>query len=142
MCALLLKPKKESRGPLAGFFRWFNRVFARTTEGYISISALLIRKAALSLCFLAIIAVLAVFIGNKLPSSFLPDEDQGYLFVGMQLPDAASLQRTSDAATKVEHAILTTARCGELCIGRRLQPFERHAKHVHRVFLRHAERLG
>ena len=58
----------------------------------------MIRKAALSLCFLAIIAVLAVFIGNKLPSSFLPDEDQGYLFVGMQLPDAASLQRTSDAA--------------------------------------------
>ncbi len=58
--------------------------------------------------FLAIIAVLAVFIGSKLPSSFLPDEDQGYLFVGMQLPDAASLQRTSDAAVKVEHAILGT----------------------------------
>ena len=108
MCALLLKPKKESRGPLAGFFRWFNKVFGKTTEGYISVSALLIRKAGLSLVFLAIIAVAAVFIGKKLPSSFLPDEDQGYLFVGMQLPDAASLQRTSDAAKKVEHAILTT----------------------------------
>jgi hydrophobic/amphiphilic exporter-1 (mainly G- bacteria), HAE1 family len=62
----------------------------------------------LSLCFLAIIAVVAVYLGSRLPSSFLPDEDQGYLFVGMQLPDAASLQRTSDAAVKVEHAILTT----------------------------------
>ena len=108
MCALLLKPKKESRGPLGVFFKWFNRAFGRATEGYINFSSLLIRKAFLSLCFLAIIAVLAVLIGSKLPSSFLPDEDQGYLFVGMQLPDAASLQRTGDAAKKVEHAILTT----------------------------------
>ena len=51
MCALLLKPKTESRGPLGAFFRWFNRMFGKTTEGYIHFSSLLIRKAFLSLCF-------------------------------------------------------------------------------------------
>lgn len=108
MCALLLKPKKETRGPLGKFFKWFNRMFGRATEGYVSTSALLIRKAGLSLIFLAIIAAFAVFVGSKLPSSFLPNEDQGYVFVGMQLPDAASLQRTGDAARKVEDAVLST----------------------------------
>ena len=108
MCALLLKPKKESRGPLAKFFKWFNRMFGRATEGYVNTSALLIRKAGLSLVFLVIIAAFAVFVGSKLPSSFLPNEDQGYVFVGMQLPDAASLQRTSDAGRKVEDAVLST----------------------------------
>ncbi len=108
MCALLLKPKKEARGPLAGFFKWFNKAFGRATDGYVNTSALLIRKAGLSLIFLVIIAVLAVFVGSKLPSSFLPNEDQGYVFVGMQLPDAASLQRTGDAARKVEEAVTST----------------------------------
>ena len=109
LSALLLKPKKENRrGPLAAFFRWFNRVFARTTEGYVSMSGLLIRKWGFSLVFLAIVAVVAVLLGKQLPGSFLPQEDQGYLFVAMQLPDAASLQRTSAAAAKVEDALTST----------------------------------
>jgi HAE1 family hydrophobic/amphiphilic exporter-1 len=108
LSALLLKPRKETHGPLARFFAWFNRVFKRTTEGYVSLSALLIRKAALSLLFLVGISVLALFIGSKLPGSFLPEEDGGYVFVAMQLPNAASLQRTSEAARQVEDIILHT----------------------------------
>ncbi len=108
LSALLLKPRKETRGPLAWFFRKFNRGFARVTNGYVGFSGVLIRKAALSLLFLAGIAALAVFIGGKLPGSFLPEEDFGYVFVSMQLPDAASLQRTSEAARKVEKIILST----------------------------------
>src|ERR1700733_13828736 len=81
LCALLLKPKKESRGPLARFFAWFNRVFSRTTNGYVRGSGLLIRKSAFALIFLVLVAVAAVSLGARLPSSFLPVEDQGYAFV-------------------------------------------------------------
>src|SRR5690242_20302818 len=108
LSALLLKPRKEGHGPLAKFFGWFNRVFKRTTAGYVSFSALLIRKAALSLIFLVGIAVIGVFIGSKLPASFLPEEDGGYVYVSMQLPYAASLQRTAAAAREVENIILHT----------------------------------
>ncbi len=108
LSALLLRPKTESRGPLAAFFRWFNRVFARVTDGYVGFSGVLIRKAGFALIFLVLIAVGAVFMGGRLPTSFLPEEDQGYLYVAMQLPDASSLQRTSDAAKQVENALLNT----------------------------------
>ncbi len=108
LAAVLLKPKKKSRGPLARFFAGFNRVFERITNGYVSFSGVLIRKAAISLVFLVLMGVLAVFIGGKLPGSFLPEEDQGYLYVALQLPNAASLQRTSEAARKVEDIILKT----------------------------------
>ena len=108
LAALLLKPKKESHGPLRKFFDWFNRTFARVTDGYIHTSSLLIRRAWLSLLFLVALSVTAWFLGTKLPSSFLPEEDYGYIYVSLQLPNAASLQRTSAAARKVEDAILHT----------------------------------
>jgi HAE1 family hydrophobic/amphiphilic exporter-1 len=108
LAALLLKPKHRRRGPLTWFFDRFNRGFHRVTTGYVAFSAVLIRKAALSLIFLAGIAVLAYFIGGKLPSSFLPEEDYGYVYGALQLPNAASMQRTSEAARKVEKIILAT----------------------------------
>jgi hydrophobic/amphiphilic exporter-1 (mainly G- bacteria), HAE1 family len=108
LSALLLRPKKQSRGPLKLFFDWFNRVFGRTTDGYVHTSSLLIRKSAFSMVFLALVAAAAFFLGGKLPSSFLPQEDQGYLFGGIQLPDAASLQRTEEATRKVEAILAQT----------------------------------
>jgi HAE1 family hydrophobic/amphiphilic exporter-1 len=108
LCALLLKPKTEKRGPLARFFKWFNRVFGRATDGYVSFSGTLIRKAGLSFLFLGVIAVCTVLLGKSLPTSFLPDEDQGYLYVALVLPDASSLQRSDAAAKKVEDALLKT----------------------------------
>jgi HAE1 family hydrophobic/amphiphilic exporter-1 len=108
LAALLLKPRKKSRGPLARFFEWFNRVFGHVTHGYVSFSGVLLRKAAISIAFLVGIAVIAFFLSKKLPSSFLPEEDQGYVYVAMQLPNAASLQRTSEAAKKVENIIMHT----------------------------------
>ena len=79
LSALLLRPRKQSHGPLRKFFDWFNRVFGRITDGYVGLSGVLIRKSALSLALLAVFAVAAVFLGSRLPSSFLPEEDQGYL---------------------------------------------------------------
>ena len=106
LCALLLKPKKENKGPLGRFFAWFNRVFGRTTNGYVRGSGLLIRKSGFSLVFLLLVAVGAVLLGKRIPTSFLPTEDQGYAFAALQLPDAASLERSGDAAAKVETALM------------------------------------
>jgi len=108
LAALMLRPKKESRGPLAAFFRWFNRIFGRATDGYVSLCGTLIRKAAFSMLLLLGVAVMAGWFGSRLPQSFLPDEDQGYVFAGLQLPDAASLQRNDDASRKIEDMILKT----------------------------------
>lgn len=108
LAALLLKPKKESRGWLRRFFNWFNRMFGHTNKGYVRFSKVLIHKAAFALLFLAGIAAIAFLINRRLPSSFLPEEDQGYVFVALQLPNAASLQRTSAAAQQVEKIILNT----------------------------------
>ena len=109
LCALLLKPKTQSKSLLAKFFGGFNRVFGKTTDKYIGVSGMLIRKSGFSLVFLAVVAVIAVLLARTLPSSFLPTEDQGYIYVGLQLPQAASLQRTSAAAKEVENVILKTA---------------------------------
>jgi hydrophobic/amphiphilic exporter-1 (mainly G- bacteria), HAE1 family len=108
LCALLLRPKKESKGPLGVFFRWFNRVFSRATEGYVSACSHLIHKAGFAFLMLFVLVIAAGFLGKKIPPSFLPDEDQGYLYAGLQLPDAASLQRSSESAREVEDVILKT----------------------------------
>jgi hydrophobic/amphiphilic exporter-1 (mainly G- bacteria), HAE1 family len=108
LSSLLLRPKKESRGLLGKSFGWFNRVFGRATDGYVHTSSLLIRKSAFSMVFLALVAGAAFFLGGKIPSSFLPQEDQGYLYAGIQLPDASSLQRTEEATRKVEAILART----------------------------------
>ncbi len=108
LAALLLRPKKQSRGLLSRFFDWFNRVFGRSTDGYVRLSGGLIRKSAVAIMTLAVLSVAAGFFGSRLPSSFLPDEDQGYIYVNMQLPNAASLARTSAAANQVEQILANT----------------------------------
>lgn len=108
LSAMLLKPRKPSRGPLARFFGWFNRTFHRATEKYVSMSGLLIRRAVLSIIVLIAFGAFAYLIRGKLPGSFLPEEDQGYVFVALQLPQAASLQRTSAAARQVEDILMHT----------------------------------
>ena len=108
LCALLLKPRQEARGPLAPFFRVFNRLFKRASNGYIGLCGTLIRKSVLSLLFLVGIAILAGVIGKGIPKEFLPEEDQGYLFVNVSLPDAASLQRTDDVCRKIDEIVKNT----------------------------------
>ncbi len=108
LAGLLLRPRKQTHGPLRKFFGWFNRVFGRGTELYVRLCGGFIRKGALALLLLAVCGLGAFFFASHLPQSFLPDEDQGYLFVNMQLPSAASLDRTSEAARKVEKIIADT----------------------------------
>lgn len=108
MAALLLRPKKEDRGPLGRFFDKFNHAFGRATHGYVTVSGLLIRKTVLSLLLLLGIAGIALFIGTRLPSSFLPEEDQGYVYLNVQLPLAASLDRTDQVCKKIEAILQKT----------------------------------
>jgi HAE1 family hydrophobic/amphiphilic exporter-1 len=105
LCSLLLKPKHESHGPLQRFFGGFNNLFDKAKTRYVGISGALIRKLGVSLTLLAAVAGAALLVGSRLPSGFLPTEDQGFFYLNIQLPDAASLQRT-DAFTKEVEAVL------------------------------------
>src|SRR5947209_6523062 len=106
LSAMLLRPRKAARGPLGWFFGKFNRVFRRTTDRYVSASRIAIRKGAISLVLLVGFALLAGLFGSRLSSGFLPEEDQGYLYGSLTLPYAASMERTGEAAHKVEQALL------------------------------------
>ena len=109
LSAMLLRPKKEARGPLGAFFRWFNRVFGRATDGYVERLPSPDPQGRLRLsCCLACWWWAPVSSASRIPGSFLPDEDQGYLYAGLQLPDASSLQRSSEAAREVEKIIMDT----------------------------------
>ena len=108
LAALLLRPRTSSGGLLKRFFSWFNRVFTAATNGYVRLCGTLVRKSAIALVLLAGFGVAAGWFGSKVPSSFLPDEDQGYLYINLQLPSAASLQRTDDVVRKVESALAKT----------------------------------
>jgi HAE1 family hydrophobic/amphiphilic exporter-1 len=108
LAGLLLRPKRESRGLLRRFFDWFNRGFGRGTELYVRLCRGFIRKGALALVFIAAFALGAGLFGSRLPTSFLPDEDQGYVFVNMQLPNSASLERTAAASREVEKVLAGT----------------------------------
>src|ERR1700680_2104178 len=108
LAALLLRRKSESKGPLRRFFDWFNRVFDRATHGYVSLCGALLRKSAVALLILAAFLAAAGFFRMRVPSSFLPDEDQGYFFINLQLPNAASLQRTDEAVKKIEKVLAQT----------------------------------
>ncbi len=108
LAAMLLRPKKESRGPLGAFFRWFNRVFGRATDGYVGTCRHLIHKSGLAFILLLLLVGGAVLLGKNVPGSFLPDEDQGFMYVGLQLPPASSLQRTSAASREVEDILMKT----------------------------------
>jgi hydrophobic/amphiphilic exporter-1 (mainly G- bacteria), HAE1 family len=114
LAALLLKPREHKirRGPLQLFFDRFNQFFGRTTDGYVKTSSRLIHKSAFTMLALLAVAVVAVFMGGRLPTGFLPQEDQGYLFAALVLPDASSLQRTDAAAQKVSAALLHTPGVG------------------------------
>ena len=108
LAALLLRPRVSRRGPLAVFFDRFNRVFGRATNAYVRWSGSLIRKSAVAFAMLAVFGIAAGFFAGKVPTSFLPDEDQGYMFLHLQLPMAASIERTQDAAAKIEKILAET----------------------------------
>src|SRR5271170_1286732 len=108
LSALLLKPKKQTRGPLGKFFGWFNTYWERSTDSFVRWSGDLIRKASVVMVLLVVAGLAAWLFSKHLPTSFLPDEDQGYFYINMQLPNSASMERTSEAAKQVEEVLAKT----------------------------------
>ena len=108
LSALLLRPKVRGTGLLQRFYDGFNRMFGRVTDGYVGVCRVLIHKSALAVLLLAGIGLLGGFFGKGIPTSFLPDEDQGYLFAGLQLPNASSLQRTDAVVREAEEILKNT----------------------------------
>ena len=108
LSAMLLRPRKEGRGPLARFFAWFNRGFAKATHEYVNVSDRLIRKALVTVAILGGFLLLDAVLGRRLPTSFLPEEDAGYFLLNIQLPPAASLQRTDEVCKKIEKILAET----------------------------------
>lgn len=102
LASLLLRPRTKSHGPLARFFAWFNRTFEHATSGYVRVSGGLLRKSGFSVLLLAGFAVAGIWIGGRVPRSFVPDEDQGYFYLQVQLPNASSLERTEQVMAKVQ----------------------------------------
>lgn len=107
LCATLLKPVRAGHHhEKKGFFGWFNRGFARTAKGYEGGVAKLLPRAGRTLViYLAIVAV-AVVVYMRLPTSFLPGEDQGTMLVNVQLPPGATRERTLDVMQQVEGFML------------------------------------
>jgi HAE1 family hydrophobic/amphiphilic exporter-1 len=102
--AMILRPRPPGgrRGPLGRLFNGFDRAFAWSQERYVAGSRFLVRKAAIALLTLGVFAGVAGYLGTVLPTSFMPQEDQAYLFLNVQLPEAASLERTNAVMRKVE----------------------------------------
>ncbi len=94
LAALLLKP---GHGPKRGFFAWFERQFSRITDGYTAGVAITIKRVTIALLLFAGMLFLTFSLFKRIPSSFLPPEDQGYLLGAIIMPDSASLDRTAQA---------------------------------------------
>jgi multidrug efflux pump len=105
LSAMLLKPHKNTRGPLTFCFGYFNRAFHWATNTYLAGVGMLIRRCVLALVALGAFWLAGAGLFKILPTGFLPDEDQGAIFVSIRLPDGASMQRTDAAVHKIEDQI-------------------------------------
>ncbi|MHC4166477.1 MAG: efflux RND transporter permease subunit [Planctomycetota bacterium] len=105
LCSLLLRKQKPYRGPLGVFFKLFNKGFDKSTNAYTKLTSALTPKIARGMIFIILVVVGLGLLAEMVPGAFMPEEDMGYLFVNMQLPDAASLQRTDAVAGKVEEIL-------------------------------------
>jgi HAE1 family hydrophobic/amphiphilic exporter-1 len=105
---LLLRPRHAARGPLGKFYAAFNRLFGWTTTGYVGICGRLIRKVGVSLVVLVGVLVLTGLLGKGIPTGFVSEEDQGYFYMNVALPDAASLQRTEATLNAIDEIMRQT----------------------------------
>ena len=99
LCSILLRPQSGKKAK--GFFGWFNRRFGRSVDSYLKTSKIMVRHSARTLIFIAISVIAVLLLLKTVPTGFLPNEDQGYLMADVQLPEAASLNRTKEAIDRI-----------------------------------------
>lgn len=107
LCSLLLKEPKPDKGVLGKIFTKFNQGVDKSTEKYTSFTGIVSRKIKRGIVFIMLMTVAAGIVGKFVPGGFIPEEDMGYLFINIQLPNAASLQRTDEIARQIEEIALS-----------------------------------
>jgi HAE1 family hydrophobic/amphiphilic exporter-1 len=105
LCGMLLRPTPEKRG---WFFTKFNHYFERTTTKYMTIVNTLVRKTAMVMVGFCILLAVLAFSFTRVPGGFIPNEDEGYIFVNATLPDGASLERTGKVMDQVSDILKDT----------------------------------
>ena len=108
LAAMLLKPAGGKKSPLDKFYKWFNKKFDKFTGSYLSLTSILVRKISRSVIFIGIVLVLTLLLFKAVPAGFVPEEDNGYFLINVQLPDASSIQRTDLVCRKVEQILSET----------------------------------
>jgi len=106
LCSILLKEPKPYKGPLGWFFGKFNKWMDKSTDSYMSVTNIITGKIKRGIVFIIIMTIGAGVFGWLVPGGFIPEEDMGYFYVNIQLPDAASLQRTGVIANNIEEILL------------------------------------
>ena len=105
LAALVLRPPKEKKN---AFFRGFDAIFRKTENGYMAVVKPLLRRTAMMMMLAGVIVGLTGWQFSSLPTGFLPTEDQGYVIAGVQLPEAASLERTQEVVEKIDGILKQT----------------------------------
>ncbi len=100
LCAILLKHAEEPR--TTGFFGWFNRLFERGVGRYVNVVDRVLGRPKASIGAFLVLVVLGILVWRHVPAGFLPTEDKGYMAISVQLPDAASLERTTTVVKRIE----------------------------------------
>jgi HAE1 family hydrophobic/amphiphilic exporter-1 len=106
LCSILLKEPKPYKGPLGWFFGKFNKGMDKSTEGYMSFTNVVTRKLKRSVAFILIMTVAAGVFFKLVPGGFIPEEDMGYFYANVQLPNAASIQRSDEIAEEIEDILM------------------------------------
>ena len=107
LCAMILKPKdpEAKQGIFDKFFNGFNNWFERTKNGYVKIVAAFINRARFAFLFLIIVVGCTGIVYQRLPSTFVPDEDQGYFMAAVNLPEGTSMNHTQETLDKLTVAV-------------------------------------
>ncbi len=105
LCSLMLREPTKYTGFLGKFFDKFNSVFNRYSEEYMKYTNVVTRKIKRGIIFIVLLSLAIILVGKMLPGGFIPEEDQGYFFVNIQLPNGASLQRTDAVAKKIDQIL-------------------------------------
>lgn len=106
LCSLLLKEPRPYKGLLGKFFGAFDRRFDKVSASYMSFTQVITRKIKRGLVFIGIVTALILVIGKFVPGGFIPEEDQGFFYVNIQLPPASSLQRTNEVIEQVTELLM------------------------------------